>query len=130
MYDLAGPEDLPATFSDPRCNDFIAVCSNGWEGGICIASAFSHNPRSWPQCFPNGPDADCTCTVEYLRPVPAIEQPRGVTMQSFSNSLTDFIEHFQEDHPDTALEDVIAALEAKVIALRQEIMGAGNPGAN
>lgn len=75
MYVLAGLDDLPPTFSDPRCNDFITVCSNGWEGGICIASAFSHNPRSWPQCFHNGPDEDCTCTVECLRWTGAGPQP-------------------------------------------------------
>ncbi len=67
LWEQVGEDDLPARFTDPACKDFRSVCSNGWEGGIDIGSAFIHKPRDWPQCFPQGEDGDCSCTIVLLR---------------------------------------------------------------
>lgn len=51
-------------------------------------------------------------------------------MDNFADNLTRFIENYFDAKPDTSLEEIIAALEAKAIAMRREITSAGNPGAN
>lgn len=66
-WTLSSFDDLPERFADPRCDDFRVVCSNGWEGGISIGSAFDHKPPRWPQCFPQGADGDACCTRVVLR---------------------------------------------------------------
>jgi hypothetical protein len=66
-WELASVDDLPDRFTDPRCDDFRTICSNGFEGDISIGSAFVHKPRNWPQCFPNGEDGDCSCTAVIVR---------------------------------------------------------------
>jgi hypothetical protein len=66
---LASVDELPERFDDPRCGDFRTVCSNGFEGGISIASAFIHKPSRWPQCFPNGAEGDASCTNAIIRRV-------------------------------------------------------------
>ena len=64
---MASDDELPDRFSDPRCDDFLYVCSNGWEGGISSGSAFMHKPTLWPQCFTSGPGSDATCTIVLLK---------------------------------------------------------------
>jgi hypothetical protein len=64
---LSDESELPGRFGDPRCKDFRCVCSNGFEGGISLDSAFLHNPRYWPQCFPDGEGSDSVCTVTIIR---------------------------------------------------------------
>lgn len=68
MYELASWDDLPARFSDPRCGDFITVCSGGFEGDISIGSAFMHKPARYPQCFREDAEDAC-CTTVLLRRV-------------------------------------------------------------
>lgn len=51
-------------------------------------------------------------------------------MDKFTDTLSLFIENYCEEYPDTSMEEVIAALEAKAIAMRQEIAAVGFPGAN
>ncbi len=60
-------DDLPVSFRDPAIDDFRIVCSNGFIGDLSIGSAFSHSPRRWPQCFPNGADSYSTCKSSYQR---------------------------------------------------------------
>jgi hypothetical protein len=63
---LASEDDLPTRFTDPRCGDFRCVCSNGFEGGLNLGSAFLHKRSRWPQCFPS-PDGDAVCTNVVVR---------------------------------------------------------------
>lgn len=63
----ASYDELPDRWGDPRCADFRTVCSNGFVGDISLGSAFMHKPSHWPQCFPNGADGDCSCTVRLER---------------------------------------------------------------
>jgi len=58
-------DELPSSFSDPKCGEFAIVCSNGFEGEISICSGFIHNSSRWPQCFNGGDNA--TCTTEVIR---------------------------------------------------------------
>lgn len=63
----ASDDELPDSFRDPRCADFRCICSNGFEGSLSLASAFRHKPSSWPQCFPDGPNGEASCTSEIVR---------------------------------------------------------------
>lgn len=67
MWVLASNDELPERFSDPRCEDFRCICSNGFEGSISIGSAFLHKPHRWPQCFPDGAAGDASCTSAIVR---------------------------------------------------------------
>ena len=69
-WETCGEDDLPTRFIDPAINDFRIVCSNGFVGTLSIGSAFQHNPRNWPQCFPNGDDGDAICACSYQRRKP------------------------------------------------------------
>jgi len=68
-YEQATWDELPDRFTDPRCDDFHWVCSNGCVGGISIGSAFVHKPARWPQCFPDGEEGQACCTRVLLRKV-------------------------------------------------------------
>lgn len=65
----ASADDLPERFTDPRCAEFRYICSNGFESDITLSAAFLHKPHRWPQCFPNGADGDCSCTLAIVRRV-------------------------------------------------------------
>ncbi len=69
MWELAEWDDLPGRFTDPRCDDFHTVCSNGFEGDISIGSAMRHKPHRWPQCFPDGADGEACCTTVVIKRV-------------------------------------------------------------
>lgn len=69
MYDLASWDEVPERFTDPRCDDFLIVCSGGFEGGLSLGSAFIHKPAHFPKCFPTGADGDACCTRALLRRV-------------------------------------------------------------
>lgn len=62
MWVLANDDELPRRFTDPRCGEFRCICSNGFEGGLNLGSAFLHSPTRWPQCFPQR-DAICTNVI-------------------------------------------------------------------
>lgn len=70
-WNLAGDGELPEKFTDPRCDEFLTICSNGFEGSLNIGAAFSHKPARWPLCFPNGQDEDATCTSAIVRRKPS-----------------------------------------------------------
>ena len=53
-------DELPQNFG-PECDDFICMCSNGFVGDLSIGSAFLHNPKHYPNCFPNGQESDAVC---------------------------------------------------------------------
>lgn len=63
-----GSEALPERFSDPACDRFRCLCSNGFVGPLTMESAILHSHPRWPQCFPDGPDANAICkNIEMLR---------------------------------------------------------------
>lgn len=66
LWVLADDDELPERFTDPRCDDFRCVCSNGFEGDMTIGSAFLHKRARWPQCFPEI-DGDAICTNVLVR---------------------------------------------------------------
>lgn len=66
-WTLSSWDDLPERFNDPRCDEFRTFCSNGFVGDISLGSAFTHKPSFWPQCFPDGPDGDASCTTVLMR---------------------------------------------------------------
>lgn len=67
IWVLANEDELPERFTDPRLDDFLYVCSGGWEGTVSIGSAFIHKPSRYPQCFPDGEDGNACCTTVLLR---------------------------------------------------------------
>jgi hypothetical protein len=69
-YVLTSWDDVPERFTDPRCDEFTTVCSNGFHGDLSVGSAFLHKPKRWPQCFPNGEGGDACCTTVVLRKTP------------------------------------------------------------
>jgi hypothetical protein len=66
-WTLAGETDLPERWGDARSDALRCACSNGWEGGYSLGSAFDHKPARWPQCFPDGADGESACTVVILK---------------------------------------------------------------
>lgn len=69
-WEQVDDDDVPDSFRDPRLVDFRTVCSEGFECDMTsLSGVFLHKPHRRPECYKNGPDADCTCTIVVLRRV-------------------------------------------------------------